>query len=135
MTDEEYSELLSLTRQNNQMLQEILVYVRKVDSPQFRDNETLTTFCMNLVANGIVERLFETNKTLITYSNAMNEFIEREKLPLHDNSSDALRTSIATAALQGLLASGANKTNSINWLCDRAIAYADIMISKLKQDL
>lgn len=64
----------------------------------------------------------------------MNEFIEREKLPLHDNSSDTLRTSIATAALQGLLASGADKTNSINWLCDCAIAYADIMVNQLRQE-
>lgn len=62
MTEEECSELLSLTRQNNQMLQEILAYVRKVDSPQFRDNENLNDFCMNLVSNGIVERLFENQQ-------------------------------------------------------------------------
>lgn len=62
MTDEQYSELLSLTRQNNQMLSEILAYVRKVDSPQYRDNENLNDFCMNLVANGMVERLFENQQ-------------------------------------------------------------------------
>lgn len=62
MNDEEYSELLSLTRQNNQMLQEILAYVRKVDNPQFRDNENTQDFLMNLVANALVERLFENQQ-------------------------------------------------------------------------
>lgn len=62
MTEEEYSELLSLTRQNNQMLQEILTYVRKVDSPQYRDNEDMNDFCMNLVANAVIERLFENQQ-------------------------------------------------------------------------
>lgn len=62
MTEEEYSELLSLTRQNNQMLQEILAYVRKVDSKQYRDNEDMNDFCMNLVANAVIERLFENQQ-------------------------------------------------------------------------
>jgi len=65
MTNAEYSELLSLTRQNNQMLQEILAYVRKVDSPKFRDNENIQDFLMNLVANSIVERLFENTQNNI----------------------------------------------------------------------
>lgn len=62
MTEEEYSELLSLTRQNNQMLQEILAYVRKVDSPQYRDNENMKDFIQNLVANAVIERLFENQQ-------------------------------------------------------------------------
>lgn len=65
MTNAEYSELLSLTRQNNQMLQEILAYVRKVDSPKFRDNENIQDFLMNLVANSIVEQLFENTQNNI----------------------------------------------------------------------
>lgn len=62
MTEEEYSELLSLTRQNNQMLTEILAYIRKVDSPQFRDNENMNDFIQNLVANAVIERLFENQQ-------------------------------------------------------------------------
>lgn len=62
MTEEQYSELLSLTRQNNQMLQEILSYVRKVDSKKYRDSKDFNDFCMNLVANGIIERLFENQQ-------------------------------------------------------------------------
>lgn len=62
MTDNEYSELLSLTRQNNQMLQEILGYVRKVDSPQYRENENAQDMLQNLVANAIIERLFENQQ-------------------------------------------------------------------------
>lgn len=64
MTDDEYSELLLLTRQNNQMLSEILAYVRKVDSPQYRDGENTQDFLMNLVANALVERLFENQQNL-----------------------------------------------------------------------
>lgn len=55
MTDEEYSELLSLTRQNNQMLQEILTYVRKVDSQQYRDGEDLRAFLINMCADVAVD--------------------------------------------------------------------------------
>lgn len=55
MTEEEYSELLSLTRQNNQMLQEILAYVRKVDSPQYRDGEDLRAFLINMCADVAVD--------------------------------------------------------------------------------
>lgn len=64
MTDDEYSELLSLTRQNNQMLSEILAYVRKVDSQQYRENENMQDMLQNLVANALVERLFENQQNL-----------------------------------------------------------------------
>lgn len=64
MTDDEYSELLSLTRQNNQMLSEILAYVRKVDSQQYRENENMQDMLHNLVANALVERLFENQQNL-----------------------------------------------------------------------
>lgn len=55
MTDDEYSELLLLTRQNNQMLSEILAYVRKVDSPQYRDGEDLRAFMINMCADLAVD--------------------------------------------------------------------------------
>lgn len=55
MTEEEYSELLSLTRQNNQMLSEILTYVRKVDSPQYRDGEDFRAFMINMCADIAVD--------------------------------------------------------------------------------
>lgn len=64
MIDDEYSELLSLTRQNNQMLSEILAYVRKVDSQQYRENENMQDMLQNLVANALVERLFENQQNL-----------------------------------------------------------------------
>lgn len=64
MNDDEYAELLSLTRQNNQMLQEILAYVRKVDSQQYRENENMQDMLQNLVANALVERLFENQQNL-----------------------------------------------------------------------
>lgn len=43
------------------------------------------------------------------------------------------RLTIATAALQGLLASGKDGSNSILHIVTRAIAYADTMMNELKK--
>lgn len=43
------------------------------------------------------------------------------------------RMTIATAVLQGMMAGGADKSNSIDFLVDRSIAYADKMLEKLSE--
>lgn len=48
-------ELLKLTRENNSMLSEILAYVRKVDSQQYRDGEDLRAFLINMCADVAVD--------------------------------------------------------------------------------
>lgn len=40
------------------------------------------------------------------------------------------RMTIATAVLQGMLAGGADKSNSISYLVERSIAYADEMLKQ-----
>lgn len=45
----------------------------------------------------------------------------------------SLRMTIATAVLQGMMAGGADKSNSIDFLVDRSIAYADKMLEKLSE--
>lgn len=59
MSEDEYSELLALARRNNEMLSEILSYVRKVDSPGYRAGKDDRDFLMNVVANALVERMFD----------------------------------------------------------------------------
>lgn len=41
------------------------------------------------------------------------------------------RMTIATAVLQGMMAGGADKSNSISYLVERSIAYADEMLKQL----
>lgn len=43
------------------------------------------------------------------------------------------RMTIATAVLQGMMAGGADKSNSIDFLVERSIAYADKMLEKLSE--
>lgn len=62
MTEEQYSELLSLTRQNGQMLAEILSYVRKVDSPEYKEQRNSQDLLQNLVANAVIEQMFENRQ-------------------------------------------------------------------------
>lgn len=44
-------ELLRLTRENNEMLAEILRYVRKVDSQAYRDSEDFKAMVNNIVSD------------------------------------------------------------------------------------
>lgn len=46
---------------------------------------------------------------------------------------ERMRYQLSKAVLQGLLASGMDKSNSITHIVDRAIAYADEMIEQLNQ--
>lgn len=62
MTDEQYSELLSLARRNGVMLSEILAYMRKADDPKYKANENDRDFVMNVVANALVERMFDNQQ-------------------------------------------------------------------------
>ena len=41
------------------------------------------------------------------------------------------RMAIATAALQGLLASGAYKASPVDFITDKAVQYADSLLNKL----
>lgn len=43
------------------------------------------------------------------------------------------REDFAKAALQGLLAGGADKTNNIKYIVQRSIGYADVMIEELEK--
>lgn len=45
----------------------------------------------------------------------------------------SLRTEFAKAALQGLLASGADKKGQMKKICVRALNYADIMVEELEK--
>ena len=44
------------------------------------------------------------------------------------------RMTIATAVLQGLLASGCDKTNSVGFIAQRAVAYADALLNELSRE-
>lgn len=43
------------------------------------------------------------------------------------------RAVIATAAMQGMLASGAYKASPVDFVTDKALRYADSLLEKLKQ--
>lgn len=55
MEDENIKELLRLTRENNEMLQELVAYVRKVDSTEFQNVADMKEFSMNVIADILVE--------------------------------------------------------------------------------
>ena len=42
------------------------------------------------------------------------------------------RLTVATAVLQGLLAGGMDKSNSIQYLCRRALSYADTLLEEIE---
>lgn len=48
-------ELLRLTRENNVMLQRICAYIDKVDSDNYRMNEDMKQFAMNVAADVLVD--------------------------------------------------------------------------------
>lgn len=57
-------ELLRLTRENNEMLKRICAYIDKVDSADYRMNEDMKQFAINISANKaseIVEQRCKTN--------------------------------------------------------------------------
>ena len=61
MTDEQ----ANLLRENNEMLTEIVTYIRKVQSPEYRNAEDTKQFCINAVANIFVDGMEESNKNEI----------------------------------------------------------------------
>ena len=48
-------ELLELTRENNAMLKRICAYIDKVDSDNYRMNEDMKQFAMNVAADVLVD--------------------------------------------------------------------------------
>lgn len=48
-------ELLRLTRENNEMLKRIVAYIDKVDSDNYRMNEDMKQFAMNVAADVLVD--------------------------------------------------------------------------------
>ena len=48
-------ELLRLTRENNVMLKRICAYIDKVDSDNYRINEDMKQFAMNVAADVLVD--------------------------------------------------------------------------------
>ncbi|MDE7345323.1 MAG: hypothetical protein K2N48_01120 [Muribaculaceae bacterium] len=48
-------ELLRLTRENNAMLKRIVAYIDKVDSDNYRMNEDMKQFAMNVAADVLVD--------------------------------------------------------------------------------
>lgn len=44
------------------MLTEIVTYIRKLQSPEYRDNEDVKQFCINAVANIFVDGMEDGNK-------------------------------------------------------------------------
>lgn len=48
-------ELLQLTRENNEMLKRICAYIDKVDSADYRMNEDMKQFAMNVAADVLVD--------------------------------------------------------------------------------
>lgn len=55
-------ELFSLLQENNHMLKEILAILKKFDSKEYRANEDMRQFCVNVVADIFVEALESNNK-------------------------------------------------------------------------
>lgn len=52
-------------RENNAMLKEITDYVRERRSAEYRNGEDMKQFCINVVANIIVDGMAETDKNKI----------------------------------------------------------------------
>lgn len=48
-------ELLRLTRENNEMLKRVCTYIDKVDSDNYRMNEDMKQFAMNVAADVLVD--------------------------------------------------------------------------------
>lgn len=48
-------ELLRLTRENKEMLKRICVYIDKVDSTSYRDNEDAKQMILNIIADLLVD--------------------------------------------------------------------------------
>lgn len=48
-------ELLRLTRENNEMLKRVCAYIDKVDSDNYRMNEDMKQFAMNVAADVLVD--------------------------------------------------------------------------------
>lgn len=65
MKEEEMQELLYLSRENNKLLQELVAYVRKVDSREYRDIADMKEFSMNVIADVLVEVMEEPRKRQI----------------------------------------------------------------------
>lgn len=53
MTDEQDR----IMRENNAMLREIIAYIRKIQSPEYRDKEDVKQFCINVSANIFVDSM------------------------------------------------------------------------------
>lgn len=62
MTDSDLQELLALTRENNSLLHELVDYVRKIDSTEYRDAADLKEFTLNVAADVWVEIMEEKKK-------------------------------------------------------------------------
>lgn len=62
MTDSDFQELLALTRENNSLLHELVDYVRKIDSTEYRDAADLKEFTLNVAADVLVEMMEEKKK-------------------------------------------------------------------------
>lgn len=62
MSEENMEELIRLTRENNEMLHEVVEYIRKVDSTTYRDAEDMKEFSMNVIADILVEVMEEPRK-------------------------------------------------------------------------
>lgn len=61
--EDETSELLRLTRENNEMLKEITAYIRKVDSVDYRNSEYEREFAFNVIADIFVEVMEDSRRT------------------------------------------------------------------------
>lgn len=58
MTEEQHLTL----KECHEMLTEIVTYIRKVQSPEYRNAEDTKQFCINAVANIFVDGMEESNK-------------------------------------------------------------------------
>lgn len=56
------SEQETLLHEVHDMLTEIVTYIRKVQSTEYRDNEDTKQFCINAVANIFVDGMEESQK-------------------------------------------------------------------------
>lgn len=57
--EEKLEQIIELLRENNSMLKEILRYVRKVDTSEYRMNSDIKEFCIKVIANVVTEELLE----------------------------------------------------------------------------
>lgn len=62
MTDPDLQELLTLTRENNSLLHELVDYVRKISATEYRDAADLKEFTLNVAADVLVEMMEEKKK-------------------------------------------------------------------------